>query len=71
MDLKSYRFALPSNEDIQNAVGEVKSMDKDIEAIIAREAGIAGLMTRTRRMISLNQKNSRAMPTPKQMSVKR
>jgi N utilization substance protein A len=43
MDLNSYRFALPSNENIQNAVGEVKSMDKDIEAIIAREAGIGGL----------------------------
>ena len=43
MDLNAYRFALPSNEDIQNAIGEVKSMDKDIEAIIAREAGIGGL----------------------------
>jgi N utilization substance protein A len=39
----AYRFALPSSEDIQNAIGEVKSMDKDIEAIIAREAGIGGL----------------------------
>jgi transcription termination/antitermination protein NusA len=34
---------LSSNEDIQNAAGKVKSMDKEIEAIIAQEAGIGRL----------------------------
>jgi N utilization substance protein A len=38
-----YRISLSSNEDIQNAAGKVKSMDKDIEAIIAQEAGIGRL----------------------------
>jgi N utilization substance protein A len=38
-----YRISLSSNEDTQNAAGKVKSMDKDIEAIIAQEAGIGRL----------------------------
>jgi N utilization substance protein A len=38
-----YRISLSSNEDIQNAAGKVESMDKDIEAIIAQEAGIGRL----------------------------